>query len=189
MSTLSFGFPSLRPSHTEEAWFPRLESDEIAVVAGLEEAMMQHVEQIRKHPYPSYVGASAPEEEDDATADEDDDQEEKRRDASDGLPGFRTGGIPGEEDGVGMDHETVEDDEEEEEEEDAERLEGDDEDQEVDEADEEIRRRAESTPIMSEEDTFTVDDDVDMDEGGGGEMVSDEFDFEVDGNVSDSIDI
>ena len=49
-----------------------------------------------------------------------------------------------------MDHETVEDDEEEEEEEDAERLEGDDEDQEVDEADEEIRRRAESTPIMSE---------------------------------------
>ena len=45
------------------------------------------------------------------------------------------------------------------------------------------------SPAAAQEDTFTVDDDVDMDEGGGGEMVSDEFDFEVDGNVSDSIDI
>lgn len=52
------------PSPTRHAaWFPRLESDEVVVVDQLEDMVRQAEENIRSHPFPTYVGQSAPEEE------------------------------------------------------------------------------------------------------------------------------
>ena len=45
------------------AWFPRLESDEILMVAGLENAVKQDLTKIRDHSYPPYIGGRGPEEE------------------------------------------------------------------------------------------------------------------------------
>ena len=73
----SMSFPRLTPSAVEPNWFPRLEVDDIDLLAQLEADIQTRLHELQHSAAPTPIGTpSRPEDDDDATAEDEEEEEE-----------------------------------------------------------------------------------------------------------------